>query len=68
MLYKNLGENKSGHVYLAGNQEQLIDCDIETLKHTRVVDIYDGDTGLKNCHFMKGHPKFLCMADGDGKV
>lgn len=70
MLFKSLGENKSGHVYLAGNQETLIDLDLETLKHTRVVNIYEPDTerGIKSCHYVKGHPKFLCMADGEGKV
>lgn len=68
MLFKSFGDSKGGHVYLAGNQDQLIECDIETLKHVRTVDIFEGDRGLKNCYYMKEHPKFLCMADSEGKV
>ena len=68
MHYKNTNENKSGHIYLAGNQEKLIDCDMETLKHVRVVNIGDDKQGISDCKYMKGHPKFMCLADGEGKV
>lgn len=68
MHYKNTNENKSGHIYLAGNQEKLIDCDMETLKHVRVVNIGDDKQGISDCKYMKGHPKFMCLADGEGKI
>ena len=65
-----LDHHRTGHVFLAGAQETLVDCDLETLKHTRVVATYEPETGrgLKCVHFIKGNPKFLCMADGEGKV
>lgn len=69
MLYRNMGESKIGNVLLAGNQEKLIELDIETRQHVRRVDIYENDdAGLRNCYYMKGHPKFICMADCEGKV
>lgn len=69
MLYKNRNNDyKNGLVYLAGNQEELIELDIENGKKSRLIDIYEDGNGVKNCHLMKGHPRFICMADCDGKV
>ena len=64
-----MGDAKMGNVLLAGNQEKLIELDIETRQNVRLVDIFENDeNGIRNCYYMKGHPKFLCMADCDGKV
>ena len=62
---------------MAGNQEKLIELDIETVKPTRTIDIMENNfggvadddiRGIQNCYHMKGHPRFICMADCDGKV
>ncbi|KAH9423737.1 poly(A)-specific ribonuclease [Dermatophagoides pteronyssinus] len=45
---------------MAGNQEKLIELDIETVKPTRTIDIMENNFG--------GHPRFICMADCDGKI
>ncbi|OTF82647.1 hypothetical protein BLA29_012987, partial [Euroglyphus maynei] len=69
LLLKN-DHNKSSQLLMAGNQEKLIELDIETVRPTRMIDIMEDSDGggIQNCYHMKGHPRFICMADCDGKV
>ena len=54
---------ESGLLLMAGHQEKMIELDIERVKHVRVTDISD-----IGCVIMKQHPKFICLADPNGKV
>lgn len=53
----------SGLLLMAGHQEKMIELDIERVKHVRVTDIADN-----GCVIMKQHPRFVCLADPNGKV
>lgn len=68
MLLKKNNDQSSVHLYMAGNQEKLIEFDIGTEKIVQTVDIFDGNCGMKNCYHLKGHPRFICMGDSDGNV
>lgn len=69
MLYKSQNDPKAGHLLMAGNQEKLIEIDLETQQHLRTVDIFeDAESGIKGCYYMKGNPRFICMSDCEGKV
>ena len=53
----------SGLLLMAGQQDKMIELDIERAKHVRITEI--GESG---CVIMRQNAKFLCHGDPKGKV